>query len=55
MILLLRLMEADTYVVLLHVGDSLGGGFDSLLVVLAINEDGIAQLHYKHEKGRCGK
>lgn len=35
---------------LLHVGNSLGGRLDGLLVVLAINEDGIAQLHYKHEK-----
>jgi hypothetical protein len=36
--------------VLFHVGNSLGGGLDGLLVILAINEDGIAQLHYKHEK-----
>ena len=39
----------DTYVVLLHVSHSLGGGLDGLLVVLAINEDGIAQFHYIRE------
>lgn len=42
--------DPDSRVVFLHVGDSLGGGLDSLLVVLAINEDGIAQLHKDTEK-----
>lgn len=41
------------YIVLLHIRDGLGSRFNSLLVVLAVDEDCIAQSHWINTRQKC--